>query len=506
MHSFTTRVPTRTLTAAGVGTVLALALAGCTGAPAETPTGDPNPDATLRVGLRLEPENLDIRHTAGVALEQVLIDNVYEGLVTRTPDNQVVPSLAKDYEISEDGLTYTFQLNEGVTFHGGGELTASDVVASFTQVREDESLRGHTELSVIEAVDAPDDHTVVLTLSEPDQNLLFWLTGPAGLVFDEGDKTDMKTEANGTGPFTLQNWTQGTSISLARFGEYWGEAAGVAEVEFQYIPDATAGINAALEGSLDVLTRVDANLAPQIDGVSGYTLVDGRSTSEGTLAFNNAAEPLDDVRVREALRLAIDHDALVEAIGSGSTLYGPIPELDPGYEDLSDVAPHDPERAKELLAEAGHEELELTLTISNHYGTTVPAYLVSAFKDIGVELKVDPVEFSTWLNDVYTNKDYQLSFVEHAEPRDFANYANPQYYFNYDSAEVQELYAQAMAAVDADESASLLAEAARVVSEDHAADWLYSAGELTAVHESVAGFPVDSTTSRLDLSGVTVSE
>jgi len=491
-------------TGAGVA-ALALALAACSGSPAPGPTGDPDPDATLRLGLVLEPDNLDIRHTSGAALEQILVDNVYEGLVTRTPENEIVPSLATDYEISEDGLTYTFTLAEGVTFHGGGDLTASDVVASYNQVRNDESLIGHAELARVVAVDAPDDRTVVLTLDRPDQNLLFSLTGPAGLVFDEGDETDLKTRANGTGPFTLEDWTQGDGLTLARNPDYWGDPAGVSIVEVSYIPDFTAGVNAALDGSLDVLTAVQPDLAPQLEGVNGFALTTGKTTDKGTLAFNNAAPPLDDVRVREALRLAIDHDALVEAIGAGATQYGPIPQLDPGYEDLADVAPYDPDRAKELLAQAGQEDLSLRLTIPSFYGTTVSTFLVSALNDIGVELKVDPVEFATWIQDVYTNKDYQLSFVLHVEPRDFANFANPDYYFQYDSPEVQELYAEAMSTVDPDESAELLAQAARIVSEDHAADWLYTGETITAVGPGVAGFPVDSINSRIDLAPVTLA-
>ncbi len=494
----------RRVAALGVAAAI-VALAGCTSAPAQTPTGSPNPDATLRLGLVLEPDNLDIRHTAGAALEQILIDNVYEGLVTRTAENEIVPSLASEFEVSPDGLTYTFTLNEGVTFHGGGELTASDVVTSYNQVRDDETLIGHDQLAHVTEVEAPDERTVVLTLDQPDQNLLFSLTGPAGLVFDEGDRTDLKTAANGTGPFTLENWTQGDSITLARFADYWGEAAGVAGVEVSYIPDFTAGVNAALDGSLDVLTAVQADLSPQLDGRNGFTLTRGKTTDKATLAFNNQVTPLDDVRVREALRLAIDHEALVEAVGAATPQYGPIPALDPGYEDLSDIAPYDPERAKELLAEAGQEDLELELTIPSFYGTTVSTFLVSAFNDVGVELKVDPVEFPTWLQDVYQNKDYELSFVLHVEPRDFANFANPDYYFGYDNAEVQELYAQAMTAVDAEESAELLARAARIVSEDHAADWLYTGETITAVRDGVSGFPVDSINSRIDLAPVTLA-
>ncbi|KQQ68869.1 ABC transporter substrate-binding protein [Microbacterium sp. Leaf320] len=484
----------------------AVILSACTGtaAPETTaPIGEPDPDATLQVGLVLEPTNLDIRHTSGAALEQILIDNIYEGLVSRDQANEIIPRLASDYEVSEDGLTYTFTLNDGITFHSGTALTSADVVASFEAVRTDATLQGNAEFASVASITAPDPTTVQIVLTEPNQNFLFSLTGPAGLVFQAGDTTDLKTAENGTGPFTLTRWNKGSTITFARNDAYWGEPAGVAEVEFQYIPDFTAGVNTALDGGVQVLTAVDPNLASQLEG--DFTLTTGRTTDKATLAFNNAKAPLDDVRVREALRLAIDHEGLVEAVGAGSTLYGPIPELDPGYEDLADVVSYDPERAKELLAEAGQEDLELTLTIPNFYGTTVPKVLISDFQKVGVTLDVDSVEFPTWLEDVYTNHDYDLSFVLHVEPRDFGNFANPDYYFGYDNAEVQGLYADALAEVDPDKSAELLAEAARIVSEDHAADWLYNGATITAVSPLVSGFPQDSINSRIDLAGVTVA-
>lgn len=486
----------------------AVVLSACSGTPQEAPSdsaGAPDPDATLHVGLVLEPTNLDIRRTSGAALEQILIDNIYEGLVSRTQENEIEGRLASDYVVSDDGLTYTFTLNEGVLFHDGTPLTSADVVASYEEVRTDATLQGNAEFASVASVTAPDESTVQIVLSAPNQNFLFALTGPAGLVFKKGDTTDLKTAENGTGPFTLTRWNKGSAITFARNDEYWGEKAGVAEVEFQYIPDFTAGVNAALAGDVDVLTAVDPNLAPQLEDSGDFTLTKGRTTDKATLAFNNAKAPLDDVRVREALRLAIDHDALIEAVGAGTPLYGPIPELDPGYEDLSDVVSYDPERAEELLAEAGQEDLELTLTIPSFYGTTVPKVLISDFEKVGVTLKVDSVEFPAWLEDVYTNHDYDLSFVLHVEPRDVGNFANPDYYFGYDNAEVQELYTKALAEVDPDASAELLAEAARLVSEDHAADWLYNGETITAVSPIVEGFPEDSINSRIDLAGVTVA-
>ncbi|MGS0560754.1 ABC transporter substrate-binding protein [Microbacterium aurugineum] len=499
---------TRRLSLIAALAATAVILSACAGSPeptVTTGTGTPDPDATLHVGLVLEPTNLDIRHTSGAALEQILIDNIYEGLVSRTQENEIEGRLASDYTVSDDGLTYTFTLNEGIQFHDGTALTSADVVSSYETVRTDATVQGNAEFAKVSSITAPDATTVEIVLTEPDQNFLFTLTGPAGLVFKTGDTTDLKSAENGTGPFTLTRWNKGSTITFARNDDYWGEKAGVAQVEFQYIPDFTAGVNAALAGDVDVLTAVDPNLAPQLEDSGEFALTKGRTTDKATLAFNNQKAPLDDVRVREALRLAIDHDALVEAVGAGTTLYGPIPELDPGYEDLSDVISYDPEKAKTLLAEAGQEDLELTLTIPSFYGTTVPKVLISDFKKVGVSLEVNSVEFPTWLEDVYTNHDYDLSFVLHVEPRDFGNFADPDYYFGYDNTEVQRLYAEALAEVDPDKSAELLAQAARIVSEDHAADWLYNGETITAVSPIVAGFPEDSINSRIDLAGVTVS-
>ncbi|MGO1411813.1 MAG: ABC transporter substrate-binding protein, partial [Microbacterium sp.] len=180
----------RSAVAAGA-VIVGLTLASCTGDEPETaPAVGADPDATLRVGLVLAPDNLDIRHTSGAALEQILVDNVYQGLVTRTQEGEIVEALAEQYEVSDDGLTYSFALTEDVTFHGGGELTPSDVVASLQQVIDDDTVQGHDDFAGVASVEESSDG-VVITLNEPNQNFLFTLTTPAGLIFDSEDDTDM---------------------------------------------------------------------------------------------------------------------------------------------------------------------------------------------------------------------------------------------------------------------------------------------------------------------------
>lgn len=496
------------LAAAAVLAAGALLLSACTGggaAPDPTATTAPDPDASAVIRLVLEPGNLDIRETAGAALDQILVDNIYQGLVSRTPEQDIVPALASDWEVSDDGLTYTFTLREGVTFHDGQELTAQDVVWSLQTRKDTPEWSDSARLANVSSITA-DGQEITLTLTEPDSSLLWNLTGRAGLILKEGDTVDYQTKANGTGPFTLSSWKQGDSITFDRYEDYWGEPAKIAEVVFDYIPDNQAALNAALAGEVDAVTGFDANLKEQVEATGDFELVLGASTDKGTLAFNQApGSPLADKRIRQAIRQAIDHDALVEALGSGQTLYGPIPELDPGYEDLSDVAPYDPDAAKALLAEAGAEDLTLQLTIPSFYSTTIPQILVSDLNEVGITLEVNSVDFPTWINDVYVNRDYDLSFVLHTEAHDFENWANPDYYFTYDNPQVQDLFAQSLAATDEAEAADLLAQAAKIVSEDAAGDWLYNGASVVAVGTNLTGLPSINVNERLNLAELTKS-
>ena len=504
--------PARLLASLAATAAVVALVAGCTSGSPDDPA-DPA-GATVTVGLVLEPSDLDIRHTDGIALDQVLIDNVYQGLVGRTQDNEVVDVLASSHEVSDDGLTYTFALADGVTFHDGAALTAADVVWSLQQAKDDDTIQGHADLAAVRTIEATDDQTVVLTLSQPDSALLFALTGRAGLVLEQAATNDLSTTANGTGPYTLASWTQGDNLQLARADDYWGDPAGVARVVLRYVTDPSAAVNATISGDLDVQTAVDATLSSQLEGVDGITLEEGKTTDKYTLAFNNAVAPFTDERVRHAIRLAIDNDALIAAVGGSAVDQGgPIPALDPGYADLTSVDAYDPDEAKALLAEAGHaDDLDLTLEYANFYPAAIGDVLTTQLAAVGVTLTVEQVDFTTWLNDVFTapadggTRDFQLSMVNHAETHDFSNWADPTYYWGYDSAPVQQLYQESLAATDPAVADAKLQQAAALVSADAPAEWLYTATTLTAVRDGVTGFPTSSTSTRLDLSELATTE
>ncbi|WP_375387145.1 ABC transporter substrate-binding protein [uncultured Amnibacterium sp.] len=493
----------KTLLAAGIAAGTAIALAACSSGPgtkSTSSTGAADTSATVDVGLVLEPTDLNIRTTSGVALDQVLIDNVYQGLVGLDPSGVIHDVLAKSHTVSSDGLTYDFTLNPGTTFSNGDALDGADVVWSLNQVKNTKTDVGNLDLAAVKSITAPSADAVRITLAKPDSELLYALAGRAGLVLDEKATNDLKTTAIGSGPYLLKSWKQGDSITLARNTKYWGTKSKVASVVFHYYTDRSTAVNAALAGDLQVLTAVDPTLKVKFENNQDFTLTKGKSTDKFTLVFNSKKAPLDSLAVRRALRQAIDPKAIIAAVGGdGVAQGGPIPNGDPGFQDLTAVDAYDPAAAKTALASAGVAGKTLTLTIPNFYGTAVTDVLTSQFKAAGVTLKVNSVDFTTWLKNVYTNKDYELSIVDHAEAHDFANWVTPGYYFNYSNPKVNALYAQATAALSQSEADAKLAEAAKLVADDAPAAWLYTGVNQTAIAKTVTGFPTDFTSNRLNL-------
>ena len=297
---------------------------------------------TVTIGLKLAPPSLDIRRQSGSAIEQVLIGNVYEGLVSRDSDNKVQPGLASSWDISTDGTTYTFHLNRNMTFSNGDVLDADDVAWSINQLKEKQYYNANQveSLSKAEALDA---NTVRITLSSPDSNLLWYLTGRPGLVFDKDATYNAKTQAVGSGPYTVESFDSASKMVLKANPKYWGTAHKPAtqHVVIDFITDDNAAVNALKSGDVDVLSPVNATLAKSLDA-NTYHVSASDGSDKFVLAFNCANKKLADKRVRQAIRYGINHKEIIASRGGVDTaLGGPIPSVDPGYEDLTGLYPYD---------------------------------------------------------------------------------------------------------------------------------------------------------------------
>ena len=324
---------------------------------------------TVTIGLKLAPTNLDIRNTAGSALDQILIGNVYEGIVARDSKNQVAPAIASSWETSKDGLTYTFHLNKNMTFSNGDKLDAEDVAWSINEL----IAKGYHDadaLAAVSKVEAKDADTAVITLKTPNSNLLWTLTGRAGLVFDKDAKYDLKTQAVGSGPYTVAKFVENSSITLKANEKYWGKnKAKTPTVVVKYLADDNAAVNALKSGDVQVLAPITENLAEPFKSDSAkYTVKAGNGTDKFVLGFNNASgSKLADKRIRQAIRYAINHKELIASRGGADkALGGPIPSLDPGYEDLTNLYPYDQNKAKSLMAEAGYSTASTYADLRQH--------------------------------------------------------------------------------------------------------------------------------------------
>jgi peptide/nickel transport system substrate-binding protein len=496
-----------TATSTGAGAASSAVSSASTGASDSVPaTTATDTGASVVVGAVLEPTSLDILTVAGAALDQALLDNVYETLLEIDADGNIVPGLATVPEVSADALTYTFTLQPDVTFSDGRALTSADAVWSLQQVvGPDSASPKAASFASVASVDAIDDTSFTVTLSEPDTNFTFNLTERGGAVLEE-DAADLGSTAIGTGPFVLKAWNQGTSLEFTRNDSYWGTAPAIAGVTFVYFTEPNAAVNALTTGDVDVLTGVNGELVGPLQDNDDFVVNQGTTNSEFTLGFNNSREALSDQRVRQAIRQAIDHEGILDlSNGFGTLIGGPVPPTDPWYEDLTATAPYDPDAAQQLLADAGYASgLTLDFVVPNIYPTAFAEFIASEVAKVGITLNIQPVEFSVWIEQVYTNADYDLTYVQHVEPRDITNYANPDYYWRYDSPAVQDLIAQALAAPAPAEATELFRRAAAQIAADSPVDWLLLVADLTVAEKSVTGYPTNNTASRFDASRITV--
>lgn len=511
------RIPAVALLAAGL-TAGSWATAGATSAhqpvaarAAAAPDFEIDPDASVAIGIVLAPTSLDIVGQAGAALDQLLLDNVYETLM-RYVGGEILPGLASAYTVSDDALTYTFTIEEGVTFHNGDPLTAADVAYSLDQSRTEGVGNDYKLLADVASVEATDDSTVVVTLSKPNIDFIWNLSRRAGVVIQEGSTADDRlAEANGTGPFVLTDFAEGESITLTRNDAYWGELPQVGSIVFQFFGgDQNALVNALSDGDIQIAVAVNTDLVGPFEDNPDYVISSGPTNGEFTLGLNNAQEALSNPLVRQAITHAIDRHAILDLFNGYGTVIGmPVPPMDPWYEDI-DPYPFDPERAKELLAEAGYADgLELDFVYPNHYPLSVADFVVAQLGDVGITVNLEPVDFQgVWLPRVYTDRDYDITAVLHVEPRDIGNYARVTedgesgYYWNFNNAEVQDLLGRALATADLDESIELRHQAAVLIAEEAPAVWLILYNDLLVASTTVAGYPTDDVNSRFPVAGI----
>lgn len=462
----------------------------------------------LTIAIQLEPPHLDPTSAAAGAIDSVLYSNVFESLTRFGPDGSVNPGLAESWTISDDGLTYTFKLREGVTFHDGTDMTADDVVFSLNRTQGEASANAQKALYAgIASVEAVDDTTVKLTLSAPNGSMLFNLAwGDAVIVAPESIE-NIKQTPIGTGAFKFDSWTQGDKIELSRNDAYWGTAPALTKATFKFISDPTAAFAAMMAEDIDAFAGYPApeNL-PQFEADPRFKVIVGNTEGETILSTNNKMPPFDNVLVRKALAHAIDRQAIIDGamFGLGTPIGTHFAPHNPDYVDLTGNSPYDPEMAKSLLAEAGFPDgFKTTLKLPPpSYARRGGEIIAAQLRQVGIETEISNLEWAQWLEQVFRGKDFGLTIVSHTEPFDIGIYANPEYYFQYDNADFQKLIADLNVEADPSKRTAMIAEAQTTISEDYVNGYLFQLATPTVAKAGLQGLWKDAPTQATDLTGV----
>lgn len=479
--------------------LLALALAGATAAQAQT---------NITVALQLEPPHLDPTSAAAGAIDQVLYSNVFEGLTRFMADGSIVPGLAKSWKISEDGLTYTFSLQGGVTFHDGTTMDAEDVKFTFDRILADDSANAQKALyAAISSVEVLDPLTVRMTLSEPNGNMLFNLAWGDAVIVAPESIDGIKQNPIGTGAFKFAEWVQSDRIELQRNDAYWGTAAPLEAATFKFISDPTAAFASVMAEDVDYFFSFPApeNL-PQFDADPRFQVLVGSTEGEVILSTNNKMPPFDNPLVREAMAHAIDRQAIIDGamFGYGTPIGTHFAPHHPAYVDLTAQSAHDPDKARALLAEAGLADgFETTLHLpppsyARRGGEIIAAQLAA----VGITAKIINVEWAQWLESVFRGKNFGLTIVMHSEPFDIGIYANPDYYFQYDNPAFQTLMAQLNATTDPDTRVEMLQSAQRIIADDYVNGYLFQLANTSVAKAGLKGLWANAPTQATDLASV----
>ena len=463
---------------------------------------------SITLGMALEPPGLDPTAGAASAIAEITHYNVYETLTRVHPDGSVTPLLAESWEVSPDLRTYTFRLRKGVKFHNGEKFNAETARFSFQRAGADKSTnKDKRTFATMETVRAIDEHTLVIVNKELDPDFLF-LMGQATAIMVEPTSADTNaTRPVGTGPFVLDNWVKGSSVSLKKWpGHRQAAAIKLHRASFRFIADPAAQVAALMAGDIDAFPRVTPRSVPQLQTDPRFQVLVSGSRAKTILAINNRKKPLDDVRVRRAIAAAIDRKAVIQGAGDG---YGApigshyVPSA-PGYVDTTGVNPFNPDKARALLKEAGvTTPLELTLTLppppyARQGGEVIAAMLAK----VGINVRLQNVEWAQWLSGTYGGKNYDLTLISHVEPFDLANFAKPDYYWNYQSARFNDLYTRYKNAARAQDRTRLLGDLQRLIAEDSVHAFLYQPQWVTVANRNVRGLWKDMPILVNDLAGL----
>jgi peptide/nickel transport system substrate-binding protein len=497
---------------------LSIALCGCSGSTKsdDKGTGKESVDATQEasktpvnggsviVGIQNDLDSLDPHKATAAGTREVLF-NMFEGLVKPDKDGNLVPAVASDVIISDDGLTLSFPLREGVKFHNGALVTTADVIYSVKRCAGlletlDPEVSVEKALSSIISVEEyqTDDGKpgVVIKLSEANSDILGYLTG----AIIPKDYADMDTAPIGTGPFKFVSYTPLTSLVMEKNPDYYVEGVPyLDQVTFKVSANTDAAFMELMAGSIDIYPYMTSEQAKQLPDT--YRVEQGSMNLVQGLFLNNAVAPFDNKLVRQALCYAIDRQQILDMVadGAGTIVGTPMyPQFKKYYVDsLATEYSANIEKAKELLAEAGYPNgFSFTITVPSNYQFHVDTaqVMVEQLKQIGVTAEIKLVEWASWISDVYTARNYESTVIGLDANMTPSNVmfryvsTDPKNFLNYSNAEYDELYAKAYTTTNDEEKVAYYKQLQDILAKDAASVFIQAPSNIVGINNKLQGY------------------
>lgn len=473
-------------------TVAALCAAAVSFAPAAL--AQARKDNTAVLGIVLEPTGLDPTMAPAASIGEIVHYSVLEGLTKINMDGSVTPLLAESWTIDPDGKVYTFKLKKGIKYHDGEAFDASDVKFSFERAKAEGSTNKAKKavFDNISRIDTPDPFTVIVVLNQADGNFLFRMGENTAVILDPKSAATTSTKPIGTGPFKFESWAKGASVTLVKNDAYRNApAVKLKKVTYRFISDSAAQVAALLAGDVDAIPRgISAQNVKQLQSDARFSVTIGGTEGKTIVSINNKKKPFDDVRVRRALAAAIDRKAVIDGSseGYGKPIGSHLVPSDAGYVDLTGVNPYNPEKAKALLKEAGVTlPLNVTLTLPPPpYARQGGEIVASQLAKVGIQAKIENVEWAQWLSGPFKG-NFDLTIISHVEPLDFDRYADPKYYWGYDSKAFNKLLADYNGSADAKTRLKLIGDLQRQLAADSVNVYLYQLPQFAVGKKQLKG-------------------
>jgi ABC-type dipeptide/oligopeptide/nickel transport system permease component/ABC-type transport system substrate-binding protein len=472
--------------------------------------GAPRPER-VTIGMQLEPPILDPAASPAAAISEILVGNVFEGLVAFAADGSVVPKLAVSWDVEDEGLTYIFHLRRDVRFHDGAEFDAAAVKFSLDRARGSASVNPQkSRLAKIRSVEIIDPLTVRVDLAQRSGGLLQSLAFGAFVMVSPSSAAANATHPVGTGPFRFSAWRRGDSLTLTRSSDYWGTSAHLSEATFKFIADPTAAYAALMAGDVDAFANYPAPESfAQFAADRRFAAFTGSTEMETILAFNQRVPPLDNLLVRRAISYALDRRDIIDGamFGYGIPIGSHFPPRNPAYIDLTGVYPHDPAKARALLTAAGYPSgLSLSLKLPPpSYARRAGEIVAAELAQVGIRVNIENLEWAQWLDQVFARHDFVMSIVGHAEPLDYDIYARDDYYFGYANADFKALLAALDDTLDAVRRQALLQQIQRKLALDAVNGFLFQYPRLDVWNVRLQGVGFDNVLGVVDLSRAQVA-